>query len=364
MRIIITGCDGYIGWPLFLKFILTNKKDNILGIDNFSRRKWVKEVRANSAIKIFSMSERLKEVKNKFRRKNYRFIKGDLTNKKFVLKTIKNFKPDVILHLAAQPSAPYANSSYQRSHFTIKNNNISTLNILWSLRELNLEKKTLFVTTTTTGVYGAPDFEIPEGFIQPKKFKIPFSNLGGSWYHITKSNDINHLWLANKLWNSSIIDFRTAITIGASTIETKLSKKFSNRFDCDFYFGVVVNRFIFNSITNRPLLIYGKGEQKKPFIHLEDAVTSLFNSVNIKANSKFKVYNQFSEALSITQIAKIIKLSHLKHNRKISIKKIKNPRKENEQHKMKMANKEFLKILKRKPFKLVDAINNTIKDLL
>ena len=96
MRIIITGCDGYIGWPLFLKFILTNKKDNILGIDNFSRRKWVKEVRANSAIKIFSMSERLKEVKNKFRRKNYRFIKGDLTNKKFVLKTIKNFKPDVI----------------------------------------------------------------------------------------------------------------------------------------------------------------------------------------------------------------------------------------------------------------------------
>ena len=86
--------------------------------------------------------------------------------------------------------------------------------------------------------------------------------MGGSWYHITKSNDINYLWLANKLWGLSIIDFRTAITLGSTTKYTLLSKKFSTRFDYDFYFGVVVNRFIMKAIKKEFLPIYGKGEQK------------------------------------------------------------------------------------------------------
>ena len=40
MKILITGCDGYIGWPLFLKLIIKYPKFKILGVDNFSRRKW------------------------------------------------------------------------------------------------------------------------------------------------------------------------------------------------------------------------------------------------------------------------------------------------------------------------------------
>ena len=95
--------------------------------------------------------------------------------------------------------------------------------------------------------------------------------MGGSWYHI-KSNDCNYFWLANRLWGISIYDFRTAITLGTSTIETRKNKYFTNRFDDDFYFGVVANRFVANSIKGKPILIYGKGEQKKPFIHLKDAV--------------------------------------------------------------------------------------------
>ena len=69
---------------------------------------------------------------------------------------------------------------------------------------MGLEKnnllKTIFVETTTTGVYGTPDFNINEGFNILNKNPIPFHNLGGSWYHISKSNDCNYLWLANRLW--------------------------------------------------------------------------------------------------------------------------------------------------------------------
>ena len=48
-----------------------------------------------------------------------------------------------------------ANKNLDNSLFTSKNNNLSTLNLLWSLKELAL-LKTLFVETTTTGTYGAP----------------------------------------------------------------------------------------------------------------------------------------------------------------------------------------------------------------
>ena len=62
MKILITGCDGYIGWPTFLKLCFSNKRLNILGIDNFSRRKWVNEINSESKIRIFSMKQRLKRI--------------------------------------------------------------------------------------------------------------------------------------------------------------------------------------------------------------------------------------------------------------------------------------------------------------
>ena len=107
------------------------------------------------------------------------------------------------------------------------NNNIATLNILWSLKEDNL-LKTIFVETTTTGVYGTPDFNINEGFNILNKKPIPFHNLGGSWYHISKSSDCNYLWLANRLWGLTIIDFRTAITLGLNIIKGSPSCNIAN----------------------------------------------------------------------------------------------------------------------------------------
>ncbi len=363
MKIIITGCDGYIGWPTFLKLCFSKRQLTILGIDNLSRRKWVNEVGSNSETKIFSMKARIGKLKKIKLNTKFNFIKLDLLDKNKVKKLIQKFKPDAILHLAAQPSAPYANKSLEKSVFTSKNNNISTLNLLWSLKELNMEKKVKFISTTTTGVYGAPNFEIPEGFINIKNFSLPFSSLGGSWYHITKSNDCNYFWLANRLWGMTIYDFRTAITLGTSTKETKKNKFFKNRFDHDYYFGVVVNRFIFNSINKKPILIYGKGLQKKPFIHLSDVVDSLCNSLSLKINNKYNVYNQFSDTVSIKNLSEMIKKYSKLNNKHIVIKHIKNPRVENETHQMKMKNNGFLKVLKRRPYKIYDAIKDTMGDL-
>ena len=62
---------------------------------------------------------------------------------------------------------------------------------------------------------------------------------------------------------------------------------------------------------------------KKPFIDLEDAVDSLFNSIKLKKNRKFRIYNQFSESLSILQISKFIKNICYKLNINVLIKILK-----------------------------------------
>ena len=67
---------------------------------------------------------------------------------------------------------------------------------------------------------------------------------------------------------------------------------------------------------------------------------------------KFEIFNQFSESLSIVEISNMIKNISKKFDLKVLIKNIKNPRTENENHKLRMVNSKFLKVLKRKPKKI------------
>ena len=178
---------------------------------------------------------------------------------------------------------------------------------------------------------------------------LPFTNLGGSWYHITKSNDLNNLHLANRMWGTKIIDLRTAIVFGISTAETDLHPDLNTRFDFDFNFGVVVNRFCAMSAINHNLTVYGRGEQKRPFISLVDFVKSITNLINYKQKKTFEVFNQTTELLSIKYLAKTIESNSKKLGLKAKVKFIQNPRVEKEMHNMKMENMNFMRILNSNP---------------
>jgi nucleoside-diphosphate-sugar epimerase len=365
MKILLSGIDGYTGWPLALAISRKFKNSEIIGVDNLMRRKWVKESNSESAIPIKTMERRIITAKkNGF--KNIKFIKGDLTNLKFVENLIKSHKFDVVIHVASQPSAPYATSSIVNAAFTQKNNIISTLNLIWTLEKYK-KKPVKFIYTSTTGVYGQPNFKIPEGFInvrhENKTDKIPYSHLGGSWYHITKSNDLNNLFLASKLWGMKIIDLRTSIIYGVDTADTKLHPDLNTRFDFDYNFGVVINRFCAMSVINHDITIYGKGLLKRPFISLQDFINSVVNSINYKQKEPFEVFNQTTELLGIKYLGQTIanKASIIGSSSKI--KQIKNPRKEKETHNMQMENKKFLKLLKTKPITFANECQNILLKL-
>ncbi|MCD2200473.1 NAD-dependent epimerase/dehydratase family protein [Halobacterium sp. KA-4] len=337
MTVLLTGADGYLGWPTTLR--LANRLDErIVAVDNFARREWVSESGSVSAIPIDDADDRFGELEG------VSFVEGDLSNRDFVNQLLEVHEPDTVLHAAAQPSAPYSSINGERALYTQQNNISMTLNLLHGLHEAGLED-THFIETTTTGIYGAPEFPIPEGGAkmenQGERDEVPFPAMGGSWYHQTKSFDAANMRLAETEFDLDISDVRTAIVYGTETEETRNTGR-PTRFDFDYYFGTVVNRFCAQAVAGYPITVYGKGEQRKPMVSLQDAVESLVNLVERgHSGGGIDVYNQTTRPVAIVELAETIAEVGEEFDLDAEVEHFENPREEDEEHKMEMENDRF-----------------------
>ena len=185
MAVLVTGGDGYIGWPAALR-IANRTDDRVLLVDNFARREWVESVGSTSAVPVAGIDRRITAAEEVHGLGNLSFVEGDLVEKDFVDELLSVHEPDAVVHAAAQPSAPYSQINGERANYTQHNNMQATRNLLWGLEEHDLTD-THFVETTTTGVYGAPEFPIPEGGAVMEnggeRDEVPFPAVAGSWYH-------------------------------------------------------------------------------------------------------------------------------------------------------------------------------------
>ncbi|GGN92103.1 NAD-dependent epimerase/dehydratase family protein [Haloarcula pellucida] len=346
MTVLVTGADGYIGWPTALR-IANRTDDRVLLVDNFARREWVEEVGATSATPVASIDERIRAAEETLGVSNMSFVEGDLTERAFVDELLQVHEPHTVVHAAAQPSAPYSQINGERANYTQHNNMQATRNLLWGLEENDLTD-THFVETTTTGVYGAPEFPIPEGGAtmenQGEADDVPFPAMAGSWYHLTKSHDAANMRLAHKQFDIPISDVRTAITYGTETAETREDDRLKTRFDFDYYFGTVTHRFCAQAVAGYPVTVYGKGEQRKPFVSLEDAVEGLAQLALSDADDRpegLTVYNQVTRAISIVEIAETIADVGSEFELDVAVEHFENPRDEDETHKMEIANERY-----------------------
>ena len=350
MSILVTGGDGYIGWPTALR-IADRTDDRVIIVDNFARREWVENVGSTSAVPIAGIDERVAAAEEVHGLSNLSFVEGDLAEKSFVDELLSVHEPDTVVHAAAQPSAPYSQVNGERANYTQHNNLQATRNLLWGLDEHDLND-THFVETTTTGVYGAPEFPIPEGGSimenQGESDDVPFPNMGGSWYHATKGFDAQNMRLANTQFDIPISDVRTAITYGTETEETRADDRLKTRFDFDYYFGTVAHRFAAQVVAGYPVTVYGKGEQRKPFIGLEDAVEGLAQLALIDPDdrpSDLTVYNQVTRAISIVEIAETIADVGNEFGLEATVEHFENPRDEDETHKMEIENDRYADVI-------------------
>lgn len=332
MRILILGIDGYLGWSLANS--LSDKKFSIYGIDNFYRRKWVKEMHSVSAIPIASMEERVTAYKKEYK-KNIEFHKGDVTNYNFLSRAIKKIRPDVIVHFGQCPSAPYSMMNQEKCVWVQQNNLVGTLNLVYAVKEF--APNAHIVKLGTMGEYGTPNIDIPEGFFEieyhGRKDRLPFPRQANSWYHLSKVHDSNNLQFACKNYGIRCTDIMQGIVFGFHPQAHVSVHELNTRLDFDEAFGTIINRFCCQAVIGYPLTSYGKGTQIRSFLPLSDSMKCIQLVIqNPPAAGEYRVMNQYANVYSINNLA--MKVADVCKELGINVKvsPIKNPRKEKEKH--------------------------------
>ena len=348
MNIIVTGGDGFCGWPLSLR--LSKNDNNVLILDNLSRRNIDTELGTNSLTPIKSIQERLR-VWKEVAGKDIQFENIDLSIEYDRLKKIVgDFKPSVIIHLGEQRAAPYSMKNEYTRNYTVNNNLNATHNLLNTIVEV--DRNIHFIHLGTMGVYGYGTIEntvLPEGYINVKMQnadgeyqdkEILHPAYGGSIYHLTKTQDALFFQFYNKNYDIKITDLHQGIIWGMFTPETMLHESLINRFDYDSDYGTVLNRFIMQSATDIPLTIYGTGEQTRAFININNFIDCILLSIDNppEPGERVIIRNQMTETHRLIDIANLIQ----KIFPKTQINYIDNPRKELVKNDLRVCNKQFL----------------------
>ena len=327
----ILGADGYIGFPLSMH--LACKGFEVIGVDAFFRRKWVDQVGSHSATPITSMKERLSAFKETFG-KEICFENGDLRNYDFVSRIVREYRPDTIIHLGEQPSAPFSMIDVDNAVMTQTNNLVSTLNILYAIK--HSVPHCHLVKLGSMGEYGAVNMDIPEGFcdikVNGRSETMMFPRHAfPDWYHWSKVYDSGNIMMACEIWGLKSSDIMQGIVYGTRTDEM-VNENLLTRFDFDAVFGTFLNRFCAQAVLGHNLTVYGSGNQKRPIISLRDSIQCLTLVVeNPPEDGEYRVFNQFDEVYSIGDVATRVKSVGDRLGLSFEVSHCENPRIENEQ---------------------------------
>ena len=331
MNIIIIGGDGYCGWPTSL--YLAAQGHDVVIADNFARREWDRSLGVASLTPIRTMSERLAAWSAEGGAP-LRHVACDVTDYPALLALFKDVRPDAIVHFAQQRSAPFSMMNREAAITTLLNNTVGNMNVLWAMREAAPEAH--LVKLGTMGEYGTPNIDIEEGFItiehKGRRDRLPFPKQPGSFYHLTKTSDSDHIYFTCKAWGLRATDLNQGIVYGLTTEETR-ADALVNRLDYDGVFGTVLNRFCVEAALGHPLTVYGRGGQTRTFINIIDTVRCIALAVERPAApGEFRVFNQFTEIFSVLELAHRVEGVAARLGLEPRLAHLENPRVERETH--------------------------------
>jgi UDP-sulfoquinovose synthase len=332
MRILVLGGDGYLGWPTAMYF--SNRGHDVLAADNYFRRRAAMELDAQSLIDCPNLLQRT-EIWRRATGKEIQVRIGDIIDYVFLSTIFKEFRPEAVIHYAEQPSAPYSMIDRDKAAFTIQNNLIGTLNILYAVKEFTPECH--IVKLGTMGEYGTPNIDIEEGWIEiehkGRKDKFLFPRQAGSLYHTSKIQDTDMLWFYVRNWGMRVTDLMQGPVYGLSTDESDVDDALMPSFHYDEVFGTVLNRFIVQVISDYPLTVYGMGGQTRGYLNLTDTMQCVYLSAMRPAEKgELRVFNQVTEVFTVNEIAERVTTVGKKLGYRVQISHLENPRKEKEEH--------------------------------
>ncbi len=244
-KILITGCAGFIGF--FLSKKLLEKKIKIIGIDDLND--YYDKKLKNDRIKILKKNN------------NFIFIKKDISNLKNIEKIFRNFKPNIVVNLAAQAGVRYSLIS-REPYF--KSNIKGFYNILELSKKFNVKK---LIFASTSSVYGdSKKFPLKENFStdNPKSF-----------YAATKKCNEIMAYSYSKLCKTHFIGLRFFTVYGPY-----------GRPDMALY------KFVKSIKKNKTIDVFNNGNHFRDFTYIDDIIDGVINSIKLKSNkNNFEIFN-------------------------------------------------------------------------
>jgi UDP-sulfoquinovose synthase len=329
MRILVLGGDGYLGWPTALH--LSGVGHEVGVSDNFARRGYDVELGVGSLVPICSLEERIAAWREVGGRELRTYV-GDLCDARFVCQMVEDFRPQTIVHFGEQRSAPYSMIDRAHAVYTQTNNVVGNLNVMYAIADVDREIH--LVKLGTMGEYGTPNIDIEEGWLEVehngRRDRVLYPKKPGSFYHLSKVHDSHNIEFGCRIWGLRATDLNQGVVYGLDTAQTKFDPRLATRFDYDGVFGTVLNRMTIQAVLGHPLTVYGNGSQTRGLINLVDTVECIRLAAEFPAGrGEFRVFNQFTESLSVRQIAQTVADEF---PGECVIEEVENPRVEQEDH--------------------------------
>lgn len=250
MKVLITGGYGFIGSHVgerFLKegfevFILDNLSTGKRTNVNFNHKSYIIDVNDSKCEEIF-----------------------------------RAHKFDVVVHLAAQISVA---QSLINPHLDANANIGGLVNMLHLSNQYGVKR---FIYASSAAIYGMnEEYALTEEVIPDPISPYGISKLTNEVY--------GKKW--NEIYQLSTIGFRFSNVYGP-----RQNHKGE---------GGVISIFINNALENKPLIVYGTGEQTRDFIYVEEVVDVIYRSVN---SSEVGIFNlSTNTSTSVNEL-----IEHIKH---------------------------------------------------
>ena len=236
LNILITGGAGFIGSHVVRLFVNKYPEYNIINLD---------------ALTYAGNLANLKDVEGK---PNYTFVKADICNFEKICQVFEQYSIDGVIHLAAESHVDRS----IKDPFTFAHTNVmGTLSLLQAAKHYwahNMEDKR-FYHISTDEVYGALALDKPEG-------GAPY---GSDFFRESTKYNPHSPYSASK---ASSDHFVRAFhdTYGLPVIVTNCS----NNYGPYQFPEKLIPLFIHNICNCTPLPVYGKGENVRDWLYVED----------------------------------------------------------------------------------------------
>ena len=247
MKILITGCAGFIGYHISQK-LLKYKKYNVIGIDNIDD--------------YYDVNLKINRLDFLKKNNNFQFKKIDISNKKKLLHLYKNCKFDIVLNLAAQAGVRYSIENPQKY---FDSNLIGFFNILEASRIYKIKH---LIFASTSSVYGDnKKFPLKEDSNTDKPL---------SFYAATKKSNEVMAYSYSSIYNLPITALRFFTVYGPF-----------GRPDMSLF------KFIKSISNNKHIYLFNKGAHVRDFTYIDDVVECVLRLINKIPNKKipFEIFN-------------------------------------------------------------------------